>query len=77
VSAIHELKGFQRVHLDPGAVRHVRFELDPRELSQVDAAGMRSVQHGTYGVFVGGRQPRPDEGQAEKFVIQGSASLPR
>jgi beta-glucosidase len=77
VSAIHELKGFQRVHLDPGAVRHVRFELDPRELSQVDAAGTRSVQPGTYGVFVGGRQPRPDEGQAEKLVIQGSASLPR
>ena len=77
VSAIHELKGFQRVHLDPGAMRHVRFELDPRELSQVDAAGTRSVRPGSYGVFVGGRQPRPDEGQAKQLVIQGSASLPR
>jgi beta-glucosidase len=77
VSAIHELKGFQRIHLDPGAVRHVRFELDPRQLSQVDAAGARSVQPGTYGVFVGGRQPRPGEGQTEKFVIQGSQALPR
>jgi beta-glucosidase len=77
VSAIHELKGFERIHLDPGAVQHVRFELGPRQLSQVDAAGTRSVQPGTYGVFVGGRQPKPEEGQTEKFVIQGSQPLPR
>jgi beta-glucosidase len=77
VSAIHELRGFQRVHLDAGAVRHVRFELDPRRLSEVDAAGKRSVQAGSYSAFIGGQQPAPDAGLTGEFVIQGSEPLPR
>src|SRR5262249_47711803 len=59
VAPIRELKSFQRVHLEPGAARTVRFELQPRQLSEVDAAGKRSVQPGTYGIYVGGAQPAP------------------
>jgi beta-glucosidase len=77
VSPIRELKSFQRVHLEPGAMLHVLFELDSRQLSEVDATGKRSVQPGTYGIFVGGAQPAPDTGQSGEFAIEGSAPLPR
>jgi len=77
VASIRELRAFQRVHLAPGAGRTVRFELQPRQLSEVDAQGKRSVQPGTYGIYVGGAQPAPGTGQSGEFAIEGSASLPR
>ncbi|TYT27411.1 glycoside hydrolase family 3 protein [Luteimonas viscosa] len=51
------LRGFRRVHLAPGERRTLRFELDPRDLSAVDAAGQRQVMPGRYRVFVGSGQP--------------------
>ena len=77
VAPLRQLRAFQRVHLEPGAARTVRFELDARQLSEVDAAGKRSVQSGTYGIFVGGSQPAPGAGQNAEFSIEGSAPLPR
>jgi beta-glucosidase len=77
VSPIRELKSFQRVHLEPGSMLHVLFDLDSRQLSEVDAAGKRSVQPGTYGIFVGGAQPALGTGQSSEFAIEGSAPLPR
>ena len=75
VSPIRELKAFQRVHLEPGASRRVTFELGPRQLSEVDAAGKRSVQAGSYGIFVGGAQPAPGTGLSGEFAIEGNAPL--
>jgi beta-glucosidase len=77
VAPVRELKAFQRVRIEPGAVSQVRFQLDPRQLSEVDSAGKRSVQPGTYGIFVGGAQPAPGTGQSGEFSIEGSAPLPR
>ncbi len=77
VSPLRELKAFQRVHLEPGASQQVKFELDPRQLSEVDAAGKRSVQAGSYTIFVGGAQPAPGTGLSGEFAIEGSAPLPR
>ena len=51
------LRGFQRITLAPGEARTVQFDLDPRALSAVDAAGERQVMPGRYRVFVGGGQP--------------------
>jgi beta-glucosidase len=77
VSPARELKAFQRVHLELGASRQVRFELGSRQLSEVDAAGKRNVQPGTYGIYVGGAQPEAGAGQGTEFAIEGSAPLPR
>jgi len=77
VSPLRELKAFQRLHLEPGASQQVKFELDPRQLSEVDAAGKRSVQAGSYAIFVGGAQPAPGTGLSGEFAIEGSAPLPR
>ncbi|PNU06582.1 glucan 1,4-alpha-glucosidase [Novosphingobium guangzhouense] len=55
--ARHALQGFTRIHLKPGERREVRFTLDARALSTVDAAGLRSVMPGEVEVWVGGGQP--------------------
>ena len=51
------LRGFQRVHLEPGASQKVHFELKPRDLSMVTAAGEPVVAEGAYTISVGGGQP--------------------
>jgi beta-glucosidase len=77
VSAIHELKGFERIHLAAGESKHVSFALSPRQLSEVDAQGKRAVTGGAYSVFVGGRQPDAQAGKSADFTITGSQELPR
>ncbi len=75
VNPLHELEGFQRVHLGARESRHVRFMLDPRQLSLVDAEGKRSVQPGMYSVFIGGSQPGEAPGVASNFEIYRDQSL--
>ncbi|MFZ0661131.1 MAG: glycoside hydrolase family 3 C-terminal domain-containing protein [Acidobacteriaceae bacterium] len=77
LSPIHALRDFTRVHIAPGATRHVRFTLRPRQLSLVDANGNRGVQPGHYSVFVGGQQPAPNAGLSQAFSIEGTIPLPR
>jgi beta-glucosidase len=76
-SAIQELSGFQRVHLAPGETRRLHFALDPRQLSQVDAAGIRSVTAGKYEVSVGGGQPSEAGHVSTGLTIEGGHPLPR
>ena len=76
-----QLEGFQRFHLAPGQVKHVIFKLDPRQLSEVDANGIRSVQPGSYKLAIGGSQPgdprAPSPAQTASFTIEGTQELPR
>ena len=46
-----QLEDFERIHLAPGQVRQVTFRLDPRQLSEVDAQGIRAMQAGHYTAF--------------------------
>jgi beta-glucosidase len=71
------LVGFQRVHLAAKESRRVSFELAPRQLSTVDAAGERAVRAGRYRVFVGGGQPGFTDGVDAAFSISGSEALPK
>jgi len=54
---IRALRGFQRVHLEPGASQTVAFHLNPRDLSMVTEIGDIVVPEGKYTLSVGGRQP--------------------
>jgi beta-glucosidase len=56
-AALRELKGFKRIHLGPHATQKVEFELSCRDVSAVDAAGMRKVSPGDVAVWIGGGQP--------------------
>ena len=50
---VKELKGFRRIHLDPGQTRTVEFDLSPKELSFLNQEMKRVVEPGTFDVMVG------------------------
>jgi beta-glucosidase len=75
-----ELDGLQRVHLNAEETKHITFTLDSRQLSEVDAKGMRSVQAGSYTLSLGGAQPgdplAATPSQSVSFSIDGHEDLP-
>jgi beta-glucosidase len=71
------LRGFRRVHLDPGASEKVQFELQPRDLSMVTEAGEIVVPEGEFRLSVGGGQPGTGAPfVAHTFRVNKSAVLP-
>jgi beta-glucosidase len=71
------LRGFQRVHLDPGASQKVQFTLDPRDLSIVTEAGAPVVPEGDFVLWVGGGQPHSNAaGIGQTFRVKGTITLP-
>jgi beta-glucosidase len=74
---VRALRGFSRVHLAAGAHARVHFDLDPRGLSSVTAAGDRVVAPGAYRLTVGGGQPGTGAPTAAAgFKVIGSVTLP-
>jgi len=74
---LRALRGFQRVHLNPGESRKVRFELKDRDLSMVSEAGEPIIAEGKYSVSVGGGQPNTDApAVAGTFRVKGKKTLP-
>ena len=74
---LRALRGFQRVHLDPGASQNVAFHLTPRDLSMVTNDGLIVVAQGKYTVSIGGGQPGTDAAQASAaFEVNGQVILP-
>jgi beta-glucosidase len=74
---LRALRGFQRVHLEPGASQKVRFQLQPRDLSMVTEAGQPTIAEGDYMVSVGGGQPHTTaQVVAKGFHIKGKMDLP-
>ncbi len=74
---LRALRGFERVHLEPGASQTVHFELKPRDLSMVTEAGEPIVAEGSYTVTVGGGQPNTGAPSvAGSFRVQGKLTLP-
>ena len=74
---IRALRAFQRVHVGAGETKHVRFTLQPRDLSMVNEAGDRLVAAGSYRLSVGGGQPGTSATVATaEFTIAGEQKLP-
>ena len=74
---IRALRGFQRIHLEPGASQVVKFHLKRRDLSMVTAAGDIIVAQGTYTVSVGGGQPGTGAPSVSgNFEVAGQLLLP-
>jgi beta-glucosidase len=70
------LRGFQRIHLDPGTSQQVHFELKNRDLGLVTEDGRPIIAEGEYAISVGGGQP--DTGApvvSGKFLIEGQIAL--
>jgi beta-glucosidase len=74
---IRALRGFQRIHLDPGASQKVEFRLNPRDLSMVTQAGDIIEAQGEYTVSLGGGQPGTGVPSVSgNFEIKGQIMLP-
>src|SRR5215469_12036598 len=74
---IRALRGFQRVHLEPGASQKVDFRLNPRDLSMVTEAGDIIVAQGKYSLSIGGGQPGTGAPSVNgNFEVAGQISLP-
>jgi len=74
---LRALRGFTRVHLEAGELRHVRLALQPRDLSYVNEAGDRLVAAGDYVITAGGGQPGTSAAQADaRLSIRGEQKLP-
>jgi beta-glucosidase len=71
------LRGFERIHLDPGASRKVHFDLRPRDLGMVTEAGDPIIPQGDYTISIGGGQPETGApGVTGEFHIDGQYVLP-
>jgi len=74
---LRALRGFERVHLEPGASQTLHFELQPRDLGMVTEAGEPIVAEGGYTVTVGGGQPDTGAPAVQgSFRVKGSLKLP-
>jgi beta-glucosidase len=70
------LRGFQRIHLEPGASQSVHFDLKPRDLGVVTEEGNPIVAAGDYSVSIGGGQPNTGAPVASgHFHIDGQLAL--
>ncbi|HWC17525.1 MAG TPA: glycoside hydrolase family 3 C-terminal domain-containing protein [Terriglobales bacterium] len=74
---LRALRGFERVHLDPGKSQTVAFNLSPRDLSMVSENGDPMIAAGKYKVSVGGGQPGTRAKVVSgNFSITGEMKLP-
>jgi beta-glucosidase len=80
---LRELAGFKRVHLEPRSSQRVRITIPNRQISLVDANGVRKIVPGELQVWMGGGQPVTREGLpkpagiAGTVTIKGEAVLPK
>jgi beta-glucosidase len=71
------LRGFQRIHLEPGAAQRVHFDLTPRDLGMVTEYGNPIIAQGDYAISIGGGQPDTGApGITGKFHVDGQYALP-
>jgi beta-glucosidase len=74
---IKALRGFQRVHLEPGASQEIKFELKPRDLGIVTQAGEPVIPEGEFTLSIGGGQPGTGSASTtQTFRIKNSLTLP-
>ncbi|WP_242182761.1 glycoside hydrolase family 3 C-terminal domain-containing protein [Sphingomonas sp. CARO-RG-8B-R24-01] len=67
-----QLVGFTRIAIAKGKSREAAFTLDPRSLSLVAHDGTRTVEPGSYRLFVGGGQPDTAPGAWIDLTITGT-----
>lgn len=71
------LRGFQRIHLEPGASQKVHFELKARDMGMVTEDGNPIVAQGDYTLSIGGGQPNTGAPVVTgHFHIDGQYALP-
>jgi len=71
------LRGFQRIHLEPGASQEIHFELQGCDLGMVTEEGNPVIAQGDYTISIGGGQPDTGApGVSGSLHIDGQIGLP-
>jgi beta-glucosidase len=71
------LRGFEHIHLDPGANQKVHFELKNRDRGMVTEDGNPIIAGDEYTVNTGGGQPDTRApGGIGRFRVEGQIALP-
>jgi beta-glucosidase len=72
---IHALKGFKRLHFNPGETKSVTLTLSPDAFSIIDNDNQRKIKPGKFEVFVGGHQPGPKAAKGEPGILKKVITL--
>jgi beta-glucosidase len=72
---LRALKGFRRIHVQPGETKTVTFMLPPNAFSVINESFKREVQPGDFELSVGGRQPGDKTDPSESNVVQSTMKL--
>ena len=73
---VKELRGFQRIRINPGETRLVGFTIDVQDLAFHDAASQRVVEPGTFTVFIGGSSVDTKEARFRLDTNGGPVRVP-
>jgi beta-glucosidase len=68
--AIHSLKGFRRIHLNPGEAKTPEFILDPNDFSIPESKNGKQPHSRNFEIFVGGGQPQYKGSESLKSTIE-------
>lgn len=69
------LRGFERIHLEPGETKTVRFNIVPDDLILINARHERVVEPGEFKVMVGSSYN--DIRLTDRFYVKGGTTVPR
>jgi len=72
---LHALKGFKRIHLNPGESRVVTFNVAPEAFSIIDENDRRVIKPGSFLINVGGHQPLKNNADAETGILKKIISV--
>jgi len=72
---IRALKGFKRIHLQPGEAKTVTFSVSPEAFSVIDEQNKRVIKPGLFEFTVGGCQPKEDAGVKEPGILKRTITL--
>ncbi|MCX6332751.1 MAG: glycoside hydrolase family 3 C-terminal domain-containing protein [Bacteroidia bacterium] len=67
---IRALKGFKRIHLNPGESKTLTFEVAPDAFSVIDGNFKRVINPGQFIIQVGGKQPLKNSADTESGILK-------
>ncbi len=72
---LRALKGFKRIHLNPGETKTVTFTVTPDAFSVIDEQNKRVIEPGIFEITVGGGQPKTGTGVKEPGILKKRLTL--
>ncbi len=72
---VRALKGFKRIHLNPGETKTVNFIVTPDAFSVIDEQNKRVIKPGIFEISVGGAQPQAGNGVKEPGILKRKVTL--